>query len=98
MRNLPYNNDLKQRARFFRNNLTKPKNKIWHFLKKLKTRINRQKPINNFIVDFYCAKAKLIIEIDGDSHFNEDGKAYDEERTKVLEGYGLKLSDLPTQM
>ena len=44
-----------------------------------------------FIVDFYCAALKLVIEIDGDSHFTEEGKEYDEERTKVLEGYGLRV-------
>ena len=49
----------------------------------------RQRPIDNFIVEFYCAALRLVIEIDGDSHFTEQGKAYDAERTSVLEGYGL---------
>ncbi|MGL4498857.1 MAG: endonuclease domain-containing protein, partial [Planktothrix sp.] len=43
------------------------------------------------IVDFYCAALKLVIEIDGDSHFTEQGKQYDAERTVILEGYGLKV-------
>ena len=48
-------------------------------------------PIDNFIVDFYCAALMLVIEIDGESHFTELGKLYDAERTGILEGYGLKV-------
>ncbi|MBD2515624.1 DUF559 domain-containing protein [Nostoc sp. FACHB-973] len=51
----------------------------------------RQKPIDHFIVDFYCAQLKLVIEIDGDSYFTEDGQVYDQDRTQRLEGYGLKV-------
>jgi very-short-patch-repair endonuclease len=51
----------------------------------------RQRPIDNFIVDFYCPKLKLVIEVDGDSHFTDLGLVYDEERTLVLEGYGLRV-------
>jgi very-short-patch-repair endonuclease len=51
----------------------------------------RPRPIDNFIVDFYCAALKLVIEIDGDSHFTEQGKQYDAERTAILEGYGLRV-------
>nr|WP_319422724.1 endonuclease domain-containing protein [Pleurocapsa sp. FMAR1] len=50
----------------------------------------RQRPIDHFIVDFYCAALKLVIEVDGDRHFTER-KLYDSERTQVLEGYGLKV-------
>ena len=54
-------------------------------------RILRQRPIDNFIVDFYCSGLRLVIEIDGESHFTEQGKIYDEERTNILEGYGLQV-------
>jgi very-short-patch-repair endonuclease len=54
----------------------------------LQFRFLRQRPINNFIVDFYCANLKLVIEVDGDSHFTDEGKDYDAERTVILEGYG----------
>ena len=47
----------------------------------------RQKPIDNYIVDFYCPKARLVIEIDGEVHNNNDTVEYDEIRTTVLEGY-----------
>ena len=52
----------------------------------------RQRPIDNFIVDFYCAGAKLVIEIDGDSHAADEASAYDAQRTQVLEGYGLTVA------
>ena len=52
---------------------------------------HRQKPINQFIADFYCSNPQLVIEIDGDTHFIEEAIEYDKERTKVLEGYGLKI-------
>ena len=54
-------------------------------------RVLKQRPIDNFIVDFYCAKLKLVIEVDGDSHFTDEGKESDRRRTEILEGYGLKV-------
>ena len=51
----------------------------------------RQRPINNFIVDFFCAQLKLVIEVDGESHFTDEGRDYDWERTQIFEGYGLKV-------
>ena len=57
----------------------------------MKYRFLRQRPIDHFIVDFYCRELKLIIEIDGESHFTPIGKGYDAERTAILEGYGLRV-------
>lgn len=51
----------------------------------------RQCPIDNFIVDFYCAALKLVIEVDGEGHFTEEGQASDRDRTQILEGYGLTV-------
>jgi len=45
----------------------------------------------DFIVDFYCATLQLVIEIDGESHFTEEWKLYDAEKSGILEGYGLKV-------
>jgi very-short-patch-repair endonuclease len=53
--------------------------------------VHRQRPIDNFIVDFYCPQLKLVIEIDGESHYLENAQIYDLERTQILEGYGLKV-------
>lgn len=89
---LPYNPQLVSRAKQFRQNPTPAEKKLWQeYLRTFQFRILRQRPIDNFIVDFYCAALKLVIEVDGDSHFTEEGKEYDEERTKILEGYGLRV-------
>ncbi len=65
---------------------------IWYkYLRKLEYRVFRQRPVDNYIVDFYCPKYKLVIEIDGERHLTSEGKEYDEERTIVLEQYGLKV-------
>jgi very-short-patch-repair endonuclease len=89
---LPYNPKLVERAKNLRKNMTTAEKKLWYsYLMDFKFRVLRQKPIDNFIVDFYCTKLKLVIEIDGDSHFTNDGKDYDQERTQILEGYGLKV-------
>jgi very-short-patch-repair endonuclease len=89
---LPYNLQLVERAKELRKNMTPAEKKLWNnYLKTFKFRVLRQRPINNFIVDFYCANLKLVIEVDGDSHFTPEGKDYDAERTAILEGYGLKV-------
>lgn len=54
-------------------------------------RVYRQRMIDNFIVDFYIPKLKLVIEIDGESHFTEEWLVYDKERTSVLEWLWLKI-------
>ena len=89
---LPYNPTLLPRAKELRKNMTAAEKKLWKgYLRTLKYRVLRQRPIDYFIVDFYCPKLKLVIEIDGESHFTDEGKAYDQERTERLEGYGLKV-------
>ncbi|MEH2425555.1 MAG: endonuclease domain-containing protein [Nostoc sp.] len=89
---LPYNPKLVERAKELRKNMAPAEKKLWNnYLKNLKFRFLRQRPIHNFIVDFYCANLKLVIEVDGDSHFTDEGKDYDAERTAILEGYRLKV-------
>ena len=61
------------------------------FLSKYEIRFQRQKAIDDFIADFYCHKAKLIIEIDGSQNYTEEGRQKDEFRTEILEGYDLKV-------
>ena len=66
--------------------------KLWYeYLRTFPFRVLRQKPIDNFIVDFYCAKLKLVIEVDGDTHFFPEAQAKDEARTNILQGYGLTV-------
>jgi very-short-patch-repair endonuclease len=89
---LPYNPDLIGRARSMRKDLTPAEKKLWKgLLKEFKFRVLRQRPIDNFIVDFYCPKLKLVIEIDGAGHFKDEGKALDKERTEILKAYGLRV-------
>lgn len=89
---LPYNPDLVGRARSMRKALTSAEKKLWEgLLRDFKFRVLRQRPIDNFIVDFYCPKMKLFIEIDGAAHFKDEGKALDRERAEILKAYGLRV-------
>ncbi len=91
-RELPYNPNLKERAKEMRNNSTKGEIKFWcELLRNKQTgyQFYRQKIIGHYIVDFYCAKLKLVVEIDGISHITK--KEYDEHRDEVLESFGLKV-------
>lgn len=89
---LYYNKNNVPLAKVLRKNATVQENHLWYdFLSKYEVRFQRQKPIDNFIADFYCHKAKLVIEIDGSLHYTEAGMEKDEFRTSVLEGYGLKV-------
>jgi very-short-patch-repair endonuclease len=89
---LPYDPTLVPTAKELRKNMTPAENKLWYgYLRTFKFKVFRQRPIDHFIVDFYCPSLKLVIEVDGEYHFTEDGKAYDQERTQRLEGYGLKV-------
>lgn len=64
---------------------------MWYdFLRNYPVRILRQKVIGRFIADFYCAQARLVIEIDGGQHFTEDGLAYDQEREREMQRFGLE--------
>ena len=76
--------------------MTKEEKHLWYdFLRLYPVRFIRQKVIGRYVVDFYCAKANLVIELDGSGHYTEKGKQYDEERTAFLEGYGLKVVRIP---
>lgn len=89
---LPYNPDLTERAKELRNNMTLTEKKLWtEFLRKHKYRFKAQKQIDNYIADFYCAKLKIVIEIDGNIHDEAERFEYDRERTKVFEAYGLRV-------
>ena len=91
-RHLPYNRALVERARELRKNMTPAEKKLWNgCLRHMGVSVLKQRPIDNFIVDFYIPSLKLVVEVDGDSHFSAEGRARDAERTSVLEGYGLQV-------
>ena len=94
---LHYNSNNIPFAKELRKNATRHENKLWYnFLSTFKPRFQRQKAIGDYIADFYCHRAKLIIELDGSQHFTPEGKAYDEYRTNELgkfEIYVLRFSN-----
>lgn len=89
---IPYNHELKGLARHLRKNMTLSEVLLWNELKQKKMLgfdFDRQRPIGNYIVDFYCKELSMAIEIDGDTHiFRYD---YDEERQRELEKYGVRF-------
>jgi very-short-patch-repair endonuclease len=88
----PYRRRLTWRARVLRRNPTPAERKLWiQFLRDLPAKFTRQKPLGDYIADFYCAQGRLVIEIDGDSHFSATGAARDGARTAFLEKVGLKV-------
>lgn len=89
---IPKDNSKLETARKLRREMTPHERKLWYlFLRKYPVKIYKQRIIDRFVVDFYCASAKLVIEIDGSHHYEEQGKEYDAERSAILESYGLKV-------
>ena len=91
---LQYNRKLKDKSRLLRRNLTESEKKLWSRLrgKQLQgVQFYRQKPIGNYIVDFFAPMVKLVIEIDGSQHRQEDYLQRDENRDAYLTGLGLKI-------
>ena len=79
-------------ARRLRREMTPHERKLWYlFLRKYPVKIYKQWIIGRFIVDFYCASAKLVIELDGTQHYEPQGMAYDSERSAFLRALGLEV-------
>ena len=79
-----------------RRNMTREERHLWYdFLKSQPVIFKRQKVIGNYIVDFFCAEAKLVIELDGSQHYEDDKIVKDAERTAFLESYGLTVLRIP---
>lgn len=90
----PYNKNLKQVSRDLRNNMTEAEKLLWSKLRGkqiLGLQFYRQKPIMNYIVDFYCPAANLVIECDGSQHFTDEGLEADRIRDEALAQLGLKV-------
>lgn len=91
---IPYHKDLKAFSRMLRNHSTLGEILLWQQLRAgaiYGYTFNRQRPIGRYIVDFYCSKLKLVIEVDGGYHFEEEQKLLDEERQHILEKMGLRF-------
>lgn len=87
-----HNPELTIMAQNLRKNMTPHERKLWYeFLRNYPVRILRQKVIGRYIVDFYCAKVLLVIEVDGGQHFSDEGEPEDAERTASLQTYGIEV-------
>ncbi len=83
-------------ARVLRKNMTKEERHLWYdFLRDYPVRFSRQKVLGMYVADFYCAKVKLVVELDGGGHYTEEQEQYDEKRTDFLEEYGLTVVRIP---
>ena len=86
------NPKLRKNAQKLRREMTKEERRLWYdFLKQLSVTVNRQKVIGPYIVDFYCASRKLVIELDGSQHYADEGIASDRERDRALNSLGITV-------
>lgn len=91
-----HNKQLVPLAKYLRKEMTKEERHLWYdFLCSYPVRFSRQKVLGKYIADFYSAEAKLVIELDGSQHYEDENMDKDEERTTFLEGYGLQVLRIP---
>ena len=91
-----YNPKIVPAAKMLRKNMTKEERHLWYdYLRTHPVRFSRQKVLGRYIADFYSAKARLVIELDGGGHYMEEAKTYDDQRTVALEAYGLAIIRIP---
>jgi very-short-patch-repair endonuclease len=84
MKKITKNNELLENAKCLRRNMTRQEKHLWYdFLQHYPVKIYKQRIIDNFIADFYCHKARLVIEIDGFQHYTNEGKLHDAARTQI---------------
>jgi very-short-patch-repair endonuclease len=90
---IPYNKNLKEPAKWLRAHPTKAEKCLWQRiqLKHLGLKFYRQKPIGDYIVDFFCPKAHLVVEVDGGHHFTEVGKGNDKVRDQCMQSFELTV-------
>ena len=90
----PYNRLLRQPARNLRRRMTEAERCLWSRLRRkqiLDVQFYRQKPLGNYIVDFYAPRARLVIEVDGTQHLEPEGRERDRLRTAYLERRGVRV-------
>ena len=87
-----YRSDLRKKAQILRKNMTPQEKHLWYdFLRDYQPRFYRQKPMLTYILDFYCPTARIVVEIDGSQHFEEQAAIYDDKRTQELRNIGLDI-------
>ena len=88
--------ELTPRAKQLRKNMTPEERRLWYnFLRGYPVRFLRQKVIGGYIADFYCAKAKIVIELDGGQHYTPGGLEYDRERDQLILTWGIEVIRIP---
>lgn len=93
---MPDPEELTRRARELRKNMTKEERRLWYeFLRGYPIRFMRQRPMDRYILDFYCAQARLAVELDGSQHYAESGSDYDARRTEALNALGISVLRIP---
>ena len=91
-----HNEQLVPLAKELRRSMTKEERHLWYdYLRTCQYRFSRQKILGRFVVDFYCAEAKLAIELDGSQHYEPENIERDKERTDFLSGYGIRVIRIP---
>ena len=86
----------KTKARRLRREMTGEERHLWYdYLRTYPVRFMRQRPMDRYILDFYCARARLVVELDGSQHYEGDGPDRDRERDEALAGYGLRVLRFP---
>ncbi len=91
---VPYNRELKERSRQLRENMTPAERVLWARIRSRQIRglqFHRQKPVGEYIVDFYCHRAMVVIEIDGSQHSSREVAEADKARDEYMAGLGLKV-------
>ena len=91
---IPYEKNLKQLARQLRDSMTDAEKYLWSKIRMKQVKghwFYRQKPVGEYIADFYCPKAKLVIEVDGGQHFSDENIEYDRVRKEYMESLGLRV-------
>jgi very-short-patch-repair endonuclease len=91
---LPYDKRLREPSRRLREAMTAAEQFLWSKIRMKQVSgywFYRQKPVGEYIADFYCPKAKLVIEVDGGKHLSRENREYDKVRDKYMEGLGLRI-------
>ena len=93
---IPYNKKLVSNARTLRKNMTPEEKHLWYdFLKRIPFNVRRQHNIENYIVDFYIAKKKIVIEVDGRQHLLPEHKEADKQRDAAMSSWGIVVLRYP---
>lgn len=91
---LPYDRKLKERSQQLRGDITAGEEFLWSKIRAKQIKgcwFYRQKPVGEYIADFYCPKAKLVVEVDGGHHFSNETVEYDKVRNEYMAGMGLRV-------